>query len=110
MSQQPQQAKPAPRPAANLGDAESAGERNTQIKNREARRLSGLKAILENKDARLYLWDLLDFCGVSRTSFTGNSHTFFNEGQRNVGLRIQADLTKHYPDSYLNMLKEEGNA
>jgi len=107
---------PAPKPAAvkqivDLGDAASAGERNASVKQHEARRLNGLRQILEQPDARLYLWDLLAFCGISRSSFTGNSTTFFNEGQRNVGLRIQADLTKHYPDKYLTMLKEgEGNA
>lgn len=103
-------APPAPKRADNVGDADRVAERNSTNAQREARRLNGLKQILDNKDARAYLWDLLEFCGVGRTSFTGNSTTFFNEGQRNVGLRIQADLTKHYPDSYLTMLKEEGNA
>lgn len=113
MSQQPTKAAPQPpaaRQADNVGDADRVAQRNATNAQREQRRLNGLKQILDSKDSRAYLWDLLDFCGVGRTSFTGNSTTFFNEGQRNVGLRIQADLTKHYPDSYLTMLKEEGNA
>lgn len=110
MQQPAPNAKPRPE-AVDLGSASSAGERNVGIKQREARRLNGLKQILEQPDSRTYLWDLLEFCGVARTSFTGNSTTFFNEGQRNVGLRIQADLTAHFPDKYLTMMKEaKGNA
>lgn len=110
--QQPAKAPQAPKPAAvprqeDLGDAASVGERKVALNAREQRRLNGLKMVLANPDSRLWLHELLGFCGVSRSSFTGNSHTFFNEGQRNVGLKITADMTKHFPEQYLDMLKEE---
>jgi hypothetical protein len=54
--------------------------------------------IVENEDARAWLWDLMGFCGIARSSFTGNSTTFFNEGQRNVGLKVQAELVKYFPE------------
>jgi len=49
---------------------------------------------------------LLDTCGVYRTSFTGNSHTFFNEGQRNVGLVLIDKVHRHAPEQYTVMMQE----
>ena len=52
------------------------------------------------------MWDWLAFCGVYRTSMTGSSQTFFNEGQRNVGLMLQDQVLTHAPESYFAMLME----
>lgn len=92
-------------------DPRKVEEKKKRSEQREQRRVNGLRLALQQADTRLWLWELLGFCGISRSSFTGNSTTFFNEGQRNVGLRIQADLTKHFPKEYVEMLKEgEANA
>lgn len=50
---------------------------------------------------------LLDLTGVYRTSFTGNSTTFFNEGQRNVGLVLVDRVHRHAPESYTVMMQEK---
>lgn len=112
---QPQPHKPDDaedaKPAVDASDPRQVGERQKSAKLRELRRVNGLKKVLEQPDSRLWLWDLLTFCGISRTSFTGNSTTFFNEGQRNVGLKVQADMVKNFPEQYINLLKEgEQNA
>ena len=65
-----------------------------------------LKWIMSNKRGRRYIWKVLGFAGVYRTSFTGNSSTFFNEGMRNVGLRIVQEIHDVCPDHYLTMMKE----
>lgn len=88
------------------GDAEAVRGREKLSKEGERLRQAGLKRIVENEDSRAWLWDLMAFCGIARSSFTGNSTTFFNEGQRNVGLKIQAELVKHHPDKYITMMKE----
>lgn len=56
---------------------------------------------------RRFIWRLLDKAGIYRTSFTGNSTTFFNEGQRNLGLWVQAMLIEHCPEKYFAMLNEQ---
>lgn len=75
----------------------------------EQRKVAGLRLLLDHPDGRAWLWDLIGFCGVYRTSFTGNSETFMREGQRNVGLKIHAELLKHFPESYMTMMKEGAN-
>ena len=92
----------------NAGDARSVAERAESAKQRELRRVNGLNHLLSSADGRLWLWELLTFCGIAKTSFDGTSRTYFNEGGRNVGLRIQADLTSRFPEKYVQMLREEG--
>lgn len=88
------------------GDEQQVAARTQLSKERTEKRMRGLGKILADPDCRAWLWELLAFCGVSRSSFTGNSTTFFNEGQRNVGLQIQADLTSKFPKQYVAMMEE----
>ena len=62
--------------------------------------------VVSTEQGRRFLWDLLGFTGIYRSSFTGNSSTFFNEGRRDVGLRIMGQIHEHAPEAYLAMLKE----
>lgn len=64
------------------------------------------KWLLADKRGRRVAFRLLDRAGVFRSSFTGNSETFFREGQRNIGLMIMAQIHDAAPDKYTLMLKE----
>ena len=65
------------------------------------------KWLMGSKRGRRIVWRLLERTGVFRTSFTGNSETFFREGQRNVGLMLMAQIHEVCPDQYALMLKEQ---
>lgn len=65
-----------------------------------------LKFLLSSKQGRRFLWKQLEFCRVFSTSFTGNSQTFFNEGMRNVGLKLFNDILKAEPESFAVMQRE----
>lgn len=56
---------------------------------------------------RRFMWRLLERTGIHRSSFTGNSTTFFNEGARNVGLQLQALILAHCAEDYVSMLLEQ---
>jgi len=62
--------------------------------------------ILGNPRGRRIMNALLDYCGVYRSSYTGNSETFFREGSRNVGLKILSQIQTNAPEHYIMMLKE----
>lgn len=53
-----------------------------------------LTALLKSEDGRWFLMRLLDATKVNSMCFTGNSKTFYNEGRRDVGLSILADVAK----------------
>lgn len=69
--------------------------------------IDDLKWLMSNKRGRRFMARLLERAGVWRLSFNTNALTMaFNEGTRNEGLRLLAQITAHCPDRYTEMLKE----
>lgn len=77
-------------------------EANTEAKQRDA----DLRWLMAHPAGRRFLWSTFQQCGVDRVSFTGNSDTFFREGQRSVALQLAADAKALAPDHYKQMLIE----
>lgn len=69
--------------------------------------VADFKWLMSDKRGRRFMWRLLGITGLYRSSFTGNSSTFFNEGQRNIGLMLIAEVNDLTPDSYAIMLEEQ---
>jgi hypothetical protein len=66
------------------------------------------KWLMNQPRGRRLVWRLLSRAGIYRSSFTGEAlSSAFNEGERNLGLRINALLTEHCPASYGKMLVEQ---
>ena len=63
--------------------------------------------LMTSKRGRKIVRELLTYCGVTRSSFTGSSETFFREGQRAVGLYVMRQAWTHAPASCLEMMKDE---
>lgn len=90
------------------GDKQQVNDRNRDLKRREYRRREYLHRIMGDQVGREWLWDILVRCHMNATSFTGDPLTSaFNEGERNIGLQINADMQR-FPAEYLLMLKENG--
>lgn len=68
--------------------------------------LDDIKSLMARPEMRRFMWRLLEKAGVNRTSFTGNSTTFFNEGQRNIGLMMLSQILDACPEQYIVMLNE----
>jgi hypothetical protein len=90
----------------------SRSQRQQQREQRVRRRdqLALLLRVMSEPIGREYFYDLLTSCHVYTSSFGTNALAMaFREGERNVGIRIGADLTEASPGLYLEMLKEAGN-
>lgn len=69
---------------------------------------SDFKWLMKQKRGRRIVWRFLDSAGVFRTSFNTNSMTMaFNEGNRNVGLKLVALIHSLCPELYIEMVKEQ---
>lgn len=91
-------------------DKNAVQKRTADAKRKEAKRLNGLKQLCDSADGRAWLWELLKACGFSRTSFSPEPATMaFREGERNVALRILAEISRVSPDTYLKMQKENSS-
>lgn len=85
------------------GEAQAA---ETAAKAEARREVDDIKWLMGHEQGRRIAWRLLDKAGVYRTSFTGNSATFFNEGRRDIGLFLLGEVQSHCPDRFMMMLKE----
>lgn len=66
------------------------------------------KWIMSHKQGRRFVWRMLELSGMYRTSMTGNSQTFFNEGMRNFGIWLTALSVEHCVEHYTLMFNENG--
>lgn len=91
----------------NAADPAQIKEAVRKEKSARFKELEDVKSILSTKAGRRFYYRYMKECGVFRISYTGNgSETFFNEGQRNVGLKFLADINDADPEIYATMIKE----
>lgn len=82
-----------------------------QVKQREALSSeeddANLKWVLSTERGRAFLWKELSDCGVFALSFSQhNGAMSFNEGQRNVGLRLYSNICRVDVEAYFLMQRE----
>lgn len=92
--------KPLVKNASNEDQINSA---KTKVKLGRDRELDDLRFILSTDQGRRFVWKMLSRCGVFKISFTGSSQTFFNEGERSIGLYLLNEVMDADPDSYVKM-------
>lgn len=64
--------------------------------------------IMSTVNGRGWMYDLLESCHVFASSFDTNALSMaFNEGSRNVGLRVLASIMATAPDEYVRMMREK---
>lgn len=89
-----------------------------QIKARAKREAEDLKgermvvvAFMSTPWGRRWMWLLLHKAQVFGTTFNQNpSQAAFNEGNRNFGLMLLSQITRHAPDMYIRMTNENSTA
>lgn len=63
-------------------------------KETERKILDDLRVILEKPEGKRTFEQILTDCKVMHPSFTGNSQTYFLEGQRNTGLKLMDRIAR----------------
>ena len=70
---------------------------------------NALKAVLATRDGRIVLWQLLSDTGIYRNSFDRDIAVMaFNEGQRNVGLKLLDRIMSVDANAY-RLMQDEAN-
>ena len=74
----------------------------------KARRDFIAQSLMGTRAGRAYVWELLTFCHVFRTSIVAGDPygTHVQEGERNVGLKLLADVNEAAPEAYRVMVEE----
>lgn len=79
-------------------------------RHKELLRKEAITQLMATQGGRLFVYGILEMCGLYHSSagvanFRTNE-TFFHEGMRNAGLRIQSQILDVAPGSYSIMLNE----
>ena len=94
------------KPPYDAGDVGQVQKRKTKAQIYKEQNNEDLKNILSSAGGRRFLWKMLEECGVYKISFTGDDRTIFNEGKRQIGLRLIEDIFDASPNSYAEMRLE----
>ena len=82
-------------------------ESRKEYSRRRDREVDDLRKVLKMPEGRRFVYKMLCECGVFKASFSLNSMTTsFNEGKRDIGLALLAELDLAEPQVYSQMLKE----
>jgi hypothetical protein len=69
-----------------------------------------LAAFLSMPVARRYMWRVLEACHTFGTSYSDNPYRMaFQEGERNIGIKLLADIMRYCPQQYSVMMQEAEN-
>lgn len=88
------------------GERARAEAKAKDRENANATEADDLRWLMSSPRGRRVLWRILEGAGLNRSSFTGNSETFFREGERNVALKLQAKAHKADAKGYGTMMQE----
>lgn len=89
------------------GHERAAADRKEKQRLTSDQEVADFKWLMSDKRGRRIVWGLLEKTGLYRSSFTGNSETFFREGERNVGLKLIALIHENCPEKYNLMVTEQ---
>lgn len=89
-----------------VGQEEAANETKRLQKHERSKEVEDFSWVMADARGRRFMYRLLEQTGLYRNPFTGNSHTFFNCGQMNVGQWLMSEIHEHTPDAYMAMINE----
>ena len=89
-----------------LIDNSKQEKKNKKLEQRRIRELNDIKKVLSFVEGRRLLWRILGETGLYKSSFTGNSNTFYLEGKRAIGLFLISEMMESRPEAFAQMQQE----
>jgi len=92
---------------ATAADRKSVRAAEKAAKIADAERIAVVRQLMATTYGRGWVWDILESTHIFRTTHTGEAlSAAFAEGERNVGLKLLADVMLAAPSEYLQMTRE----
>jgi hypothetical protein len=88
-------------------DPKQVKDRIKQLRVQENIKDDLLRRIMETREGRSWFFEILESAHIWRSSFSVEALAMgFAEGERNMGLRLLADLMRACPARYIEMVQE----
>jgi hypothetical protein len=91
----------------NASDEEAVKDKEKDLKNDRLQQLEDIKYILNTDAGKRFFQRFFEDGHVFRTSMTGNSYTYFQEGERNLALRYFGDIVEVCPEKVTELIIKE---
>lgn len=90
-----------------VGDREKVRDKRRDAKLHEHEEGEALTAFMSSHIGRRWMYRTLEQCHMFTTSYSSSPiRMAFLEGERNIGLRLVADIMAHCPRRYAEMMQE----
>lgn len=90
----------------NVADRDQVRKASKKATREREEELRDVRQLLGMPWGRRFLWRYLSLCGVFQSSWEPSARIHFNEGRRDVGLRLWADITEADPEALIRMMLE----
>jgi hypothetical protein len=90
--------------AHNAADEKKVKDAAKKQKNERDQQLEDIKDILARPAGLRFFRRMFDDASIFSTTFTGNSHTFFREGARNLALMYFNDVCEASPERVAELM------
>ena len=95
----------------NSADPESLEERNVRVKLEKENYESVVKSLLGSREGKTFFKMFFSKAKIFSKTFTGNSQTYYNEGQREMALDYFKEFSRICPgemsELWLSIIEEE---
>lgn len=88
----------------NAADEKQVNESEKDLKNQRDQELEDIKFILKTPAGTRFFRRLMAQGSVFHTTFTGNSHSYFKEGHRNLALIFFNDICEAAPNKVAEIM------
>jgi hypothetical protein len=90
-----------------VGDRDKVRDRRRDAKLHEHEEGEALAVLMSSHIGRRWMYRTLEQCHMFTTSYSSSPiRMSFLEGERNIGLRLVADIMSHCPRRYAEMMQE----
>lgn len=89
----------------NLADEKQVKDLGQKAKFRRENELADVAHVLSSPQGRRFIWRYLALCDRISADNSG-SWTYFNEGERNVAIKIKTEVIEAAPDMFIKMMME----
>lgn len=90
----------------NIGHSSAVQSRKASARTKHNADMKAVSGLMATPQGRGWIYGILERAYLFRSTFTGTSHGTFNEGMRNLGLGVLADVMEAAPEQYITMIEE----
>lgn len=88
----------------NASDEQIVKDKEKDLKNNRTQQIEDIKYLLNTDSGVRFFQRFFEDGHVFRTSMTGNSYTYFQEGERNLALRYFGDIVEACPEKITELI------